>query len=55
MKTILNLLRQKTTWTGIVAIATALGATIKPELAVEISAAGMSVAGALLIAFDEKK
>ena len=44
-KYILNRLTERSTWLGLLALATACGATIEQALADQIIAAGMAVAG----------
>jgi hypothetical protein len=45
MKTILEYLKQESTWRGIIAIATAFGITVSPEQAGAITAAGLAAIG----------
>ena len=47
MKTILNALKQESTWRGIIAIATALGIQLAPELQAAIITLGLSVIGGI--------
>ena len=47
MKTILNALKQESTWRGIIAIATALGIQIAPELQTAIITIGLTAIGAI--------
>ena len=44
-KYILNRLTERSTWLGVIALATACGATIEAAIAEHIIAAGMAVAG----------
>lgn len=55
METLINYLKQPTTWAGLVAIATSLGVSISPALSAEIASAGAAVAGLLLVVFNENK
>ncbi|MEM8936031.1 MAG: hypothetical protein AAGC77_06460 [Pseudomonadota bacterium] len=55
MGTIINYLTQPTTWAGIVAVVSAFGVTLSPEIAAEIGSAGAAVAGLLLVIFNERK
>lgn len=48
-------LSESTTWAGFVAILSAGGITIRPDLAAHIGAAGSSVVGLILIFMNEKK
>ncbi len=45
MKTILEYLKQESTWRGLVAIATAFGVTMAPELQNAIIALGLAIIG----------
>jgi len=45
MKTILEYLKQESTWRGLVAIATATGVTMAPELQNAIIALGLAIIG----------
>lgn len=45
MNTIITYLKSESTWRGIIAIAAALGATLSPEQAAAIIAAGMAAVG----------
>lgn len=42
---IFSRLKERSTWLGLIALATACGATIEPLLAEQIIAAGMAIAG----------
>ena len=53
LKTILEYLKQDSTWKGLISIATALGLTIKPELAAAIIAAGMGLVGLIQVFITE--
>jgi len=55
MNAILTRLKQPTTWAGLVSIITAFGVTLNPELIEGITAAGASLAGLLLVIFNEDK
>lgn len=50
MARILEALKQESTWRGIIAIVTAAGITISPELAGHIIAIGLSLIGGINIA-----
>ena len=50
MVRLLAALKQESTWRGIIAIATAAGVSISPELAEHIIAVGLTLIGALNIA-----
>lgn len=45
IKTILDYLSQNSTWRGIIAIATAAGVSLKPELQTAIISAGLGLIG----------
>jgi len=49
MDKIITMLKQESTWRGIIAIATAAGVTISPDLATHIIAVGLSLIGAINI------
>lgn len=53
METLLNYLKQRSTWLGIIAIVTGLGASIKPELQEAIATMGMSLAGLIMVIYNE--
>lgn len=55
METLLNYLKQPTTWAGIAAIVTAFGVNLSPELTSEITTVGASIAGLLMVIFNENK
>jgi hypothetical protein len=55
METILNYLRQNSTWRGLIGLATAAGIMISPELSEAIIAAGMGAIGVINVVRDEKK
>lgn len=49
-------LRQPSTWAGIgTMLGSLLGVAIRPDLWAEITTAGTAIAGAVLVAIDEKK
>ena len=50
MATLINALKQESTWRGIIAIVTAAGVSISPELATHIIAVGMALIGTINIA-----
>ncbi|BBP48434.1 hypothetical protein AKMU_11800 [Akkermansia muciniphila] len=54
-KYILNRLTERSTWLGLLALATACGATIEQALADQIIAAGMAVAGLIGIVTKDRK
>ena len=54
MKYLLNRLKERSTWLGLVAIAAAFGLTISPELLDYIIAAGMAVAGIVGVVTSDK-
>lgn len=45
MKYILNRLKERSTWLGLISLAAAFGITLEPALVEYIAAAGMAVAG----------
>ena len=53
-KYILNRLTERSTWLGIIALATAGGAVIEAAIAEQIIAAGMSVAGLIGVVTKDK-
>lgn len=53
MNWIINRLKEKTTWRGIVAAFTALGVSINPEQAAAIVSLGVAIAGAFEVFFKE--
>ena len=54
-KYILNRLTERSTWLGLLALATACGATIEQALADQIIAAGMAAAGLIGIVTKDRK
>ena len=50
MHKIIEALKQESTWRGLIAIATALGVTISPELSGHIIAVGLALIGSINIA-----
>ena len=50
MARIIEALKQESTWRGIIAIITAAGVVISPELATHIIALGMTIIGTINIA-----
>lgn len=50
MANILAALKQESTWRGIIAIATAAGVSISPDLATHVIAVGMALIGTINIA-----
>jgi hypothetical protein len=50
MQKLIDALKQESTWRGIIAIVTALGVTISPELAGHIIAVGLALIGTINIA-----
>ncbi len=53
-KYILNRLKERSTWLGIIALATAGGAVIEAAIAEQIIAAGMAVAGLIGVVTKDK-
>ena len=53
-KYILNRLTERSTWLGVIALATASGATIEAAIAEQIIAAGMAVAGLIGVVTKDK-
>ncbi len=53
-KYIINRLTERSTWLGLIALATACGATIEEAMAEQIIAAGMAVAGLIGIVTRDK-
>ena len=53
-KYILNRLTERSTWLGVIALATACGATIEAAIAEQIIAAGMAVAGLIGVVTKDK-
>ena len=51
---ILNRLKERSTWTGIIALITAAGVNLSPELAETIIQAGVAVVGVLFMATADK-
>jgi hypothetical protein len=49
MEKIVNALKQESTWRGIIAIATAMGVTISPELSNHIIGVGLALIGMINI------
>lgn len=54
LELLLNYGTQETTWVGITAILTALGITLKPELANAIVACALGVFGLIKVLVNEK-
>lgn len=53
MNTILTYLAQDSTWKGLIALATAAGLTLKPELAAAITATGLALVGLIQVFITE--
>ena len=53
-KYILNRLTERSTWLGVIALATACGATIEEAIAEQIIVAGMAVAGLIGVVTKDK-
>lgn len=53
MKTILEYLKHASTWKGLIAIATAAGVGVSPELAEKIIAAGLAAVGLIQVFIDD--
>ena len=51
----LNRLAERSTWQGIVAIATAAGVSVSPELATQIVAGGAAAVGFINAVFPDQK
>lgn len=51
---ILNRLTERSTWLGVIALATACGATIEAAIAEQIITAGMAVAGLIGVVTKDK-
>lgn len=51
---LLNYLTQESTYTGLTAILTAIGITLKPELASAIASCGLAVFGLIKVIVNEK-
>ncbi len=54
-KYIFNQLKKHSTWLGIIGLVTACGATISAEIAEQIIAAGIAIAGAIGIETKDKE
>ncbi len=54
LKYIFKRLKERSTWLGLIALATAGGATISAELAEQIIAAGVAIAGIVGVATADK-
>lgn len=52
---ILDRLKERSTWAGLVAVATAAGVSLSPDLQEAIAVTGMSVAGLIMILTKDKK
>lgn len=55
MDYILERLKERSTWAGIIAILTGFGVSLKPELSEAISTFGMALAGLVLVSVKEEK
>jgi len=55
MSTIINYLRQPSTWRGLIGVATALGLSLNPEQAAAIVAAAVALVGVVEVFRDEDK
>lgn len=55
METVLNYLTQPSTWRGLIGILTAAGIAVSPELAAQITAAGLGLIGIINVVRNEKK
>ena len=55
MDYLIERLKEKSTWRGMVAIATALGVTVSPELTEAIIAIGLALIGVINVVRAEKK
>lgn len=54
-ETLLNYLTQESTWVGLLAIVTAFGVAIKPELAQAIVTCALGVFGLIKVIINERK
>lgn len=54
-ETLLNYLTQESTWIGLLAIVTAFGVAIKPELAQAIVTCALGVFGLIKVIINERK
>ncbi len=55
METVINYLKQTSTWKGLFAILTAFGVVVQPDLANAIIAVGLSVIGLVDVIRNQKK
>ncbi len=55
MNYILERLKEKSTWVGIIALISAFGVAIKPELSEAIATTGVSLAGLIAVLTKENK
>ena len=55
MDALINYLSQPSTWRGMIAIATAFGVVISPDLAKQIAVAGVGLIGVINVVRNEKK
>ncbi len=55
IKYVLNRLKEKSTWVGLIALVGAAGVTISPEMAVHITEVGLAVVGLVLLVLKEKE
>lgn len=55
MQTLLKYLKQPTTWVGLFSILGAFGVSVAPELASEITTAGVALVGVAAVLFNEDK
>ena len=53
MELLLNYLKQKSTWLGLLAVIASFGAYMKPELQEAIATMGVSVAGLIMVIYNE--
>lgn len=53
MNTLLEYLKQASTWRGIIAVVSAFGVSVSPELATEIIASGVGIIGMIEVIRNE--
>lgn len=54
VKTVLEYLKHASTWKGIIAVVTALGVTLSPELQAAVVSVGLSLIGLVQIFVDDR-
>lgn len=55
METIFKYLKQPSTWAGLTTILGVLGVTVSPELAAEITTAGVAIIGVIGVLMNQDK